>query len=209
MQGNCEEHHEAGQKDRAAFGKVWILGFATLFSFMSSGAFDPKISEMAKGARNNKFMNNSSRHLDTYIGRTRQALNVPWSYVDTPLRARAFSRRKMVVTEPWPVLKLTDWMKTSMEDPWQGFFMLGGYKLDNLSQAESMFERFWQRFEALEGYAPPCPKRTVPIYLHGDEGRGQAKRPILIVAFQPLITWAGEEHSNLRKRLGPIEHACM
>ena len=36
----------------------------------------------------------------------------------------------------------------------------------------------------------------IPIAYHGDEGRGKLKRPILILDFQPLISFKGMEYIN-------------
>ena len=47
---------------------------------------------------------------------------------------------------------------------------------------------------------------VVPIILHGDEGRGQCKRPLLILSFQPVLGWSGEDHVNSKKFFGNINH---
>ncbi|CAL1172405.1 unnamed protein product, partial [Cladocopium goreaui] len=49
---------------------------------------------------------------------------------------------------PWPVLHLSSWIKTGMEaDQFAGFFLLNGFKLDNLVQAEDNLELFWDRLQ--------------------------------------------------------------
>ena len=37
---------------------------------------------------------------------------------------------------------------------------------------------------------------TVPIYVHGDEGRGKYKLPIMVEAFQPAVSFRGDSHKN-------------
>ena len=116
----------------------------------------------------------------------------------TPLRARAFRKRKKVVIEPWPVLLPSDWMKVCLESPdYKGFYVLGGFTLDELPKAEDMFERFWARHQFMDHQIVPSnPRRTIPVYIHGDEGRGLVKRPILILAMQPIISAKGESYCN-------------
>ena len=71
---------------------------------------------------------------------------------------------------------------------------MGGHKLAELSKIRSMFEQFWLRYKEVDDTnIPQDPAQTIPIYLHGDEGRGQGKKPILVVGFQPLLHWSDEE----------------
>ena len=60
----------------------------------------------------------------------------------TPVKTRV-SRRFATARRPWPVLHLSSWIKTGMEaDQFAGFFLLNGFKLDNLLQAEDNLELF-------------------------------------------------------------------
>ena len=100
--------------------------------------------------------------------------------------------------EPWPVLLPSDWLKVCLEsDSYKGFYVLGGNTVENLTKVEEMFERFWTRHSYLDPkIAPQNPGRTIPLYVHGDEGRGQVKRPIMIVSVQPIISAKGEDCCN-------------
>ena len=40
------------------------------------------------------------------------------------------------------------------------------------------------------------PEFSVPIAIHGDEGRGQTKKPIMVLAWQPLISCLGPLVTN-------------
>ena len=53
---------------------------------------------------------------------------------------------------------------------------------------------------AQTGEGPETPSRCIPLFLHGDEGRGQCKRPVLVVSFQCVIGWSGDENVNSKKR---------
>lgn len=73
-----------------------------------------------------------------------------------------------------------------------------------MTVVESMLSRFWSRYAKIDGVHVPYPSRTVPWMLHGDEGRGQCKRPLLVVSFQPVIGWSGEEYLNSTKCFGKL-----
>jgi len=83
--------------------------------------------------------------------------------------------------------------------PFEGFFFLGGKKVDQLREVEDQLSKFWQHYKYVDSDVPSSPKRTLPIYLHGDEGRGLVKRPILILAFQPIIGWGAKKQVNTIK----------
>lgn len=96
-------------------------------------------------------------------------------------------------------------MRAAFDEPWNGFFFLGGLTLAQLDLAENMLETFWQRYSYCDPYCTPAfPRRTIPIMLHGDEGRGQVQRPLLVVSYQPLLGSAGpnivNSHQNLSCR---------
>ena len=120
--------------------------------------------------------------------------------VNTPIQGT--SRYKKPGMCMWPVLHLSEWLKTSFQDPYQGFFFLGGYKLEeNLPSIKNMFKQFWEQYSFVNEVLPQVPERTIPMMLHGDEGRGQVKRPIMILSFQPVIPWAGPSKLNTGKIL--------
>ena len=163
--------------------------------FTSLGVFDPKIEELASRARRDVKRGNVSRNLHFYIHKKNMTLPVATSSVVIP-------RRFAVARKPWPVFHLSSWIKTAMETkPFEGFFLLAGMKLDKLAQAEDALELFWSRYKAVDPNTPDYPRRTLPFYIHGDEGRSQVKRPVLIISFQGLMSWAGSDKVNSYKTL--------
>lgn len=156
---------------------------------------------MASYARRNPSLSNASRNLHALIHKKKKTLPIPITSVTAPVRV---SRRRRVQSRPWPVLHLSSWLQKSFESRlYGGFYFLGGNTLDNVPAVEDMLKRFWERFANVEpGDVPHTPARTIPYLLHGDEGRGQCKRPLLVISFQPVFGWTGEEHVNSTKRLG-------
>lgn len=69
----------------------------------------------------------------------------------------------------------------------------------------AMFSRFWERFRPGHPGHPVYQKSveqrssTIPIAIHGDEGRGLAKVPVLVLAYQVMIPYSGENKLNSSK----------
>ena len=143
---------------------------------------------------------NASVNLYRFIHKKNRTLPIAISAVKIPVKIRKPSQ---VISKQWPVLHLSSWLRTCMTDPHYGvFFVLGGKTLDQLDEVHDMFSRFWQRYSYVDGsLAPPSPGSAIPIFIHGDEGRGQGKRPLMIVSFQVVIPWSGEDVVNNSKIL--------
>lgn len=85
-----------------------------------------------------------------------------------------------------------------------GFF-LGGKTLDNMDEVRRMFSTFWTRYDKTHpGSMPALPETTIPILIHGDEGRSLCKRPVMIVSFQCIIPWCGENVKNSSQMLAYV-----
>ena len=155
---------------------------------------------MANISRKDKKKTNVSRGLHKYIHMNNKTLPVAVTHVIIPIRTRV-SRRFRIARKPWPVFQLSDWMKACFNTPeFQGVFMLGGKKVGELEEIEGMLSTFWDRYHCIDPNTPEVPERTIPFYIHGDEGRGLVKRPLLIIAFQCIIGWAGTDHPNSIKK---------
>ncbi|CAK9035737.1 Uncharacterized protein SCF082_LOCUS21428 [Durusdinium trenchii] len=107
------------------------------------GAYDPRVSEIAHCAKFNKNLTNASRNLSKFIHRKGKTLPVPVTPIQTLLKARAFTRRKKLEVRPWPTLHLSSWLRVCLEHRvHRGFFMLGGFKTEQLREAEVMLQQF-------------------------------------------------------------------
>ena len=97
-------------------------------------------------------------------------------------------RKRAVVERAWPVVYMSSWIRVAFQK-YNGFYMVGGRK--TWHEAQSMFTEFWDRHSRSGGSIPERPGQTLPIWLHGDEGRGLGKKPLLVISFQPVIGWKG------------------
>lgn len=83
-------------------------------------------------------------------------------------------------------------------------FFLGGFSPvdDGEESYLAMFGRFWDRYRAEQPQHPIFEKSidhqraTIPFALHGDEGRGLAKVPLMVLAFQVIIPFSVENNLN-------------
>ena len=167
------------------------------------GVYDDKIAEMAKGGINDLKRKNGSRNIFAFIHKKNKTLPITISSITVPVRGK--SRQKHIEQQKaWPILFLSDWMKAAFEPPYNGFFWLAGHKPDELDLVKATLRRFWDRYQAVEPIMPENPEITLPFFLHGDEGRGQCHRPVLVLAAQPVLGWHGEDCVTSQKNLGSI-----
>ena len=111
----------------------------------------------------------------------------------------------------YPVLLFSDWAEIIMDNG--GHYFLGGRSFDEMDTFGDELQTFWTRFQAVDpsfGFfrdsSPSDWRWTVPLALHGDEGRGKAKKPVMIVGFQTILPLqSGKGLSNMS---GSHGHFC-
>ena len=57
----------------------------------------------------------------------------------------------------------------------------------------------------MSGCNTPPTTHTVPLYIHGDEGRGKYKLPVMVEAVQPCISFKGVSFKNSSGPLNPAQ----
>ncbi|CAE7855493.1 hypothetical protein AK812_SmicGene2567 [Symbiodinium microadriaticum] len=86
-----------------------------------------------------------------------------------------------------------------------GEAFLGGHPLDAEDAYCNMLADFWQNYAAINpecavfkrpDYSREFASRLIPMAVHGDEGRGKAKHPIMILSVQPVIGPKGPDFVN-------------
>ena len=139
---------------------------------------------------------NHSRNLHRLIHRTGRTLPVTITTVPTPIRI--LKGKPKVHTCNYPTMMLSSWAKQLFSTG--GQFLLSGYTIDDV-RYRGVFKDFWTQYRQVEPeldfYSRDFEWETaIPFSFHGDEGRGKLKRPIMIEAYQPLITHRGPEFTN-------------
>ena len=117
------------------------------------------------------------------------------------LWVRTSRRRVHLIPTNYPLLRLPDWVSCSFR--YGGQFFLGGCTLDDPSAFVMKLQTFWRNYKVVDPSLPFFRKNDessysicVPIAIHGDEGRGRAKQPIMVISVQPLLP-LGEKKSNM------------
>ena len=70
------------------------------------------------------------------------------------------------------------------------------------SKWQAVLSDFWKQYvlydkcHIMNMAGSPPRTRTVPLYLHGDEGRGKYKLPVMVQAVQPCLSWKGSKYKN-------------
>ena len=133
------------------------------------------------------------RNLHRLIQRKARQLQMVITPVQAPIRMSKRGRPLRWTLSKHPMLLPSSWA-SCIFNHFAGRFFLGGQSLDCADAFGEILRTFWQRYQEVH---PELPffgdnsndwTRSIPVALHGDEGRGQGRKPILIVSLQPLIT---------------------
>ena len=168
---------------------------------LCSGIVDRMLGLMARCAGSK---GNECQSLHNLIHKSGKALPVVVDTVDT--RVLVLTGKPRVETVGWPVLKLSAWARQLFSTG--GKALLGGHSLDHPNRFRKLFTTFWERFQYvrpdLDIYqrADVDPGMCIPMALHGDEGRGKLRRPVMILSFQPIISYKGPHFINSSGYLG-------
>ena len=167
-----------------------------------------KVAKFRKSKSGRKHGGNAARDLHQWATRSGSAFAVPISQV--PVQVRRFQRnhnraRKVVTTKiPYPVLHLSSWFASIMVN--FSKFFLGGFEIAETKKYEEMLGEFWANYESFQPTHPIYSSKTleerrkcIPYALHGDEGRGACKVPLLVISFQVIIPYTGPENLSQSK----------
>lgn len=112
--------------------------------------------------------------------------------VQTPVRTVTKSRVHEELVD-FPTLPLSSWMRASFD--LGGHFFLGGKGMDAVDKFLDILHDWWKRYELLDPGLPLFQeidesqyRYCIPVAIHGDEGRGRYRKPIMIFSYQPLVT---------------------
>ena len=141
-----------------------------------------------------------TRNLHRLIHRTAKTVDVRISTIAAPIRSSKRGQPFKARIVQYPLLLVSDWSQAIFKRG--GHFWMAGHTLDAAVTFGETLTTFWGRyqkidpaltfFEASEDWS-----RCIPFALHGDEGRGKDKKPILVLSAQPLITSPDMAASNL------------
>ena len=175
---------------------------------------DPKINKLARyrSSKSGKSGKNAARDFHRLVHRDGKlfpvTISTPMIPIRRKVRGRHGKRRSQEKLEKFPCLVLSSWMKEILRECPK--FMFGGHDpctQEGLQQVQRMFKQFWDDFKGVQPGHPIYQRtadeqmRTVPIAIHGDEGRGLGKNPVLVLSYQLIIPHTGPDCLNMSQSL--------
>ena len=157
-----------------------------------------RIAACGNGAK----QKNASRNLHSLIVRQGRSLRVPVTYIKTPVRLVRGGRPQFTDID-FPVLLPSSWLRLMLT--YCPEVILGGHPIEEVDDWGNMFANFWHHFnQSMPGVQMngASPEVNIPVCIHGDEGRGKTRKPIMIIAWQALIGSFGPLVTNLSGMLG-------
>lgn len=164
------------------------------------------MSRLAKCSVNNKKEGNQRRNLHALVIRTGRQLNISISHVKCPVQVVKGGKVKRQKAD-WPVVHFSQWLECMLNRG--GELILGGHHISKQDAWQSTFDQFWLDYKNVDSGHPIFSKVNpmnrkfyIPYTVHGDEGRGRNKVPVLIESFCPIISYKGIEFTNLSGYFG-------
>ena len=158
---------------------------------------DPMLKKLAKCARA-KDEANVCRNLHRPLTHKEFTLRVHISWCNIDIRHA--TKRRDLNNVPWPVIRLSSWVQYILEIQ-GGQLLLAGHSTTQPDLWEPVLEQFWNLYQGVDpGHIVYQlglnRRRTLPFMVHGDEGRGRMKQPLLVVAFQGALSHLGMDRLN-------------
>ena len=167
-----------------------------------------------RSSKTGKTGKNASRDFHRFVRRDGRLYPVKINTPEIPIRLKIRTktshgrRRATERLQKYPCIYLSSWMEAILNS--HPAFLLGGCdpsKLDGKSYMD-MFGEFWDSYREVDPSHPVFSKPlqqqkvTIPVALHGDEGRGLGRTPVLILSYQVIIPYTGPNTLNSKKNLG-------
>lgn len=177
------------------------------------GVVDPDLERLARTRKSKSGRargQNASRDFHRWVHRAGKTFQVHISKVKIPRNIKKrnkFGRKVNTDTVMMhSVIHLSSWLEAVMQT-FPDFF-LGGYSFMDDHLWMKMLGDFWKHFRSVCPSHPIYSKTeaerscTIPFAIHGDEGRGLSKVPLMVISFQVLIPSSGPENLSSTQCLG-------
>lgn len=170
-------------------------------SLTRPGVKDPELEKIARAGPTSKRkqFRNICRNFHANLLRDGRQLKVTVSMIK--VRVKVHRPKVRTIEAEYPYISLRSWSTFLLQH--HPAHLLGGFDFEDFDGYTSMFDRFWTRYRQLDPTHEAFTQFTdsghvIPYMVHGDEGRGKNKSPILICNYQPCIGVQGEEFTNMK-----------
>lgn len=167
--------------------------FRCQYVYPLAGLADTLLSKMARCGKS-RSDSHTCRNLHHTIRKFQKSLPVRTSKIPTE-----WLRKKKRHRVEHPVLYPSSWAELIFSNG--GHFFLQGKDLSQSDWFSNTLVDFWTKFSATHPeYGLPESRwdHTIPIALHGDEGRGRLKHPVMVMSLQPLPPLRPEFKTNMQ-----------
>ena len=173
---------------------------------------DPVLRLLAKCAREDNDKNTCQK-LHTLLAKPGFSLQVNIDHTNVNIK---HPRKRKLLEVAWPVLNLSSWVRHIMEVQ-GGQLLLAGSHISQSHLWKRDLQEFWDLYRAIDPTHPVYSSGmeadhciTIPFLLHGDEGRGRTKQPVLVISFQGLFSHHGKCRTNMSGFLGQaLDHLFL
>ena len=160
-----------------------------------TGHRDPILAKLAKCANSSE--GNICRNVHRLLKSPRFTLQVDIKHTIISIR---HARTRKLLNIPWPVIPMSSWVHYIMQEQ-GGSLLLQGNHISQIGKWKHDLKEFWDFYEKVDPSHPTFEQNldrecTLPFFVHGDEGRGRGKQPVMILSFQGLFSHFGRQRLN-------------
>ena len=160
-----------------------------------AGGRDQLLERLGRCARGGS--GNACRNLHRMLVDEKLSLPVSVSIIDIRIKGLRNKQERIV---GWPVLRMSDWARCALGRG--GQMLLAGHCLEDEPAWRAQLQDFWSHYSKIDGGHPVFSSgidtsATVPFMVHGDEGRGRGKQPLLTISFQGILSHYGGHRTNM------------
>lgn len=166
-------------------------------SLSTTTATSGQLDLLHKIASAGRSAQNACRNLHSLIHKVGLTLPLRIHTVKIPVR-----KRKPKVEKQWvhyPVILPSTWFSYLLEN--HSMLLLAGHDIKKVDAWNGELRQFWDTYLQCDPSHPmnhggPPKEFTIPLYIHGDEGRGKYRLPLMVQCIQPAISFKGTSFKN-------------
>jgi len=145
----------------------------------------------------------SKKHADRNLRRCihKAGVSLPIEIVSIKTTIQLRKPKVRVIEMYWPTLSMKSWVYTLLTSYPQ--IILGGFALWEVDSWRQLFGWFWNIYREVDSNHPVYHQlwsgdltTSIPIMLHGDEGRGLRSQAFMVQSFQFVISHLGPHTTN-------------
>ena len=183
---------------------AWLVQGSMLMTSVPAGVVDHAMDALAGCVANNPGEQNIRRNLHKLIHVQGKCL--PLQISGAACHVKKAMGKIGVRLLSWPVILLSTWMHYALLNASR--LLLAGWHITKREKWKNTFRKFWHKYRFIDPEHPiyhtdePVDYGLyMPYTIHGDEGRGKNRVPVMVESFCPVISRHGPAYTNLTGHL--------